>query len=330
MNGYPGLDHKVLTYSQNRISEVLAPSRRRSASGSTGRTSSVLQEKAAEVRQVLSGIDGAEDVRVQRIVTEPTIEIEVDLPKAQAAGIKPGDVRRAATTLVSGIQVGALFEEQKIFEVQVWGTPEVRRSVSDVENLLLDLPDGGHVTPGRGGRRAHRLVADVDRPRRRRRAASTSPPTSADASRRCGRRRPPAAAGRRSSSRSSTTPRSSATTPTRRARSASWPLFVLGAAIGIFLLLQAAFASWRLALAGFAGLLVAVGGGVRRRLDRRRAPHPGHRGRPAGRPRHGRAPGLELVVAASRLERDEGRPLSRDLVQPAPPSAAVRWSRPSA
>ena len=63
-------------------------------------------------------------------------------------------------------------------------------------------------------------------------------------------RRPRAADGATSRSRSSTTPRSSATTTTRRARSGGWPLFVLGAAIGIFLLLQAAFASWRLAVGG--------------------------------------------------------------------------------
>jgi Cu/Ag efflux pump CusA len=38
--------------------------------------------------------------------------------------------------------------------------------------------------------------------------------------------------------------------------------FALGAAIGIFLLLQAAFSSWRLAVVGFVGLLAAVSGGM--------------------------------------------------------------------
>jgi Cu/Ag efflux pump CusA len=38
--------------------------------------------------------------------------------------------------------------------------------------------------------------------------------------------------------------------------------FALGAAIGIFLLLQAAFSSWRLAVVGFLGLLAAVAGGM--------------------------------------------------------------------
>ncbi len=58
---------------------------------------------------------------------EPTIEIETDLARAQEYGIKPGDVRRAAAAiLITGIQVGNLFEEQKVFDVVVKGTPEMR------------------------------------------------------------------------------------------------------------------------------------------------------------------------------------------------------------
>jgi Cu/Ag efflux pump CusA len=49
-------------------------------------------------------------------------------------------VRRAATTLLSGIEVGNLFEEQKVFDVVVWGSPGVRGSLSDIENLLIDTP----------------------------------------------------------------------------------------------------------------------------------------------------------------------------------------------
>jgi Cu/Ag efflux pump CusA len=76
---------------------------------------------------------------------EPTVEIEVNLDSAQQFGVKPGDVRRAAATLLSGIQVGSLFEQQKVFDVVVWSKPEVRDTVDDISNLLIDTPGGGHV-----------------------------------------------------------------------------------------------------------------------------------------------------------------------------------------
>jgi Cu/Ag efflux pump CusA len=51
-------------------------------------------------------------------------------------------LRRSAAILISGISVGNLFEEQKIFAVVVWGRPELRDSISDVSNLMIPKPDG--------------------------------------------------------------------------------------------------------------------------------------------------------------------------------------------
>ena len=57
-------------------------------------------------------------------------------------------MRRAEATLLQGIEVGSVFEDQKVFEVIVKGTPETRRSVASVRDLLIDRPDGGHVRLG--------------------------------------------------------------------------------------------------------------------------------------------------------------------------------------
>src|SRR5438034_8631673 len=75
----------------------------------------------------------------------PTLEIEVNLDKAKHYGLKPGDVRRAATTLVSGLEVGNLFDEQKVFEVVVWGTPNTRRNLTSIQELLIETPSRGYV-----------------------------------------------------------------------------------------------------------------------------------------------------------------------------------------
>jgi Cu/Ag efflux pump CusA len=259
VNGYPGLERKVVTYSQNRISDTLATEQAPVRVRLYGQDLEVLKEKGAEVGTLLSGIDGAKDVRVQQIVTEPTIEIEVDLAKAQEAGIKPGDVRRAATTLVSGIQVGALFEEQKIFEVQVWGVPEVRRNASDIEGLLLDVPGGGQVTLGE--------VADV-------RIGSSPSSLDHDATSRSldvtaavgGRSRGDVVSDLKAQMDGVSFPLEYHAEvlgdyTDRTGAERKLTIFVLGSLLGIFLLLQAAFSSWRLALVAFAGLVAAVSGG---------------------------------------------------------------------
>jgi len=93
-------------------------------------------------------VRGIHDATVVTPVTEPTVQIQVDLDKAAAVNLKAGDIRRAATSLLSGIQVGNLFEEQKVFEVVVWGTPEHRESLSSIQDLLIETPSAGLVRLG--------------------------------------------------------------------------------------------------------------------------------------------------------------------------------------
>ena len=100
------------------------------------------------MKQALTGINGVVDSQVKLPAEQPTVEIEVDLAAAQRYGLKPGDIRRAAATLLSGIQVGSLFEAQKVFDVVVWGTPETRSSLTSIRELLIDTPSGGQVQLG--------------------------------------------------------------------------------------------------------------------------------------------------------------------------------------
>ena len=146
IDGYPGMESDILTYREQVLNRNLSGTGgKHHAVRVYGENPDLLRQKAEEVQKALSGISGITDPQVDYPPMEPTIEIEVDLEKAKNYGIKPGDVRRAAATLLAGIQVGSLFEGQKVFEVVVWGVPEVRNSINSVRNLLVDTPNGSHV-----------------------------------------------------------------------------------------------------------------------------------------------------------------------------------------
>jgi Cu/Ag efflux pump CusA len=145
MAGYPGLSPEVLTYLQAQVRKELSGNGDSLVVRVYGEDLNVIRQKAEEVQKILAATDGIVDAKVQYQTEMPTLEIEVDIDKAKRHGLKPGDVRRAATTLVSGLEVGSLFEEQKVFDVMVWGTPEARHSLSSIYELLIDTPAGGHV-----------------------------------------------------------------------------------------------------------------------------------------------------------------------------------------
>src|SRR6266545_2960913 len=220
-----------------------------------------LRRQAERVRQALSEIDGVVDARVEPQTEEPNVEVKVDLEAARAHQIKPGDVRRAAATLLQGIQVGSLFEEQKVFDVVVLGTPETRHSLTSIRDLLIDTPTGRQVRLGDvadvrvvptpdvirreavsrridvgaavSGRTVDSVLREVDERLARMQfpleyyAALLAPPDDV---------------------------------------LGGWSLreiaYLLAAAIGIFLILQAAFGSWRLSAALFVTLPLALAGGL--------------------------------------------------------------------
>jgi Cu/Ag efflux pump CusA len=113
-----------------------------------GEDLAVLRTTAQKVRNLVAGVDGVVTPTVQLPTEEPTIEIETKLDAARRHGIKPGDVRRADAVLLQGITVGSIFGKQKVFDVVVQGVPATRASVASVRNLLIDGPNGTSVRLG--------------------------------------------------------------------------------------------------------------------------------------------------------------------------------------
>ena len=148
VRSYPGLDTDVQTYPEERITQLLGGDEDAVVVRVYGQDLDVLRSKAGEVQQMLGGVKGVVDPVADLPLEEPTVRVKVDLAKAQQAGIKPGDVRRAAAAMLSGIQVGNLFEDQKVFEVVVWGAPAVRNSLTSIQDLAVTTPSGQPVRLG--------------------------------------------------------------------------------------------------------------------------------------------------------------------------------------
>jgi Cu/Ag efflux pump CusA len=108
----------------------------------------LLRRQADAVKAALGSVPGVVAPRVDPLVTQPTVDVQVDLDRARQYGLKPGDVRRDATTLASGLTAGNLYEQAKIFDVVVIGTPAQRASLPALRNTGIDTPDQGQVRLG--------------------------------------------------------------------------------------------------------------------------------------------------------------------------------------
>jgi Cu/Ag efflux pump CusA len=260
-SAYPGLHPEVLTYQDQRLRQVAATGTQSPLVVRVyGNDYRVLGAKAQEIAQLIAGVDGVSGPSVKLPAQEPAVEVEVSVTKAASHGIKPGDIRRAAAHVLSGTIAGTLFEQQKVFDVVVWGMPAKRDSLTDIHQLLIDTPSGKQVRLDE--------VADV-RVR----------PNPMDIKHDAVSRYVDVVADVRGRSLGSVTQEVQGLL-----RQVTFPLehhseilgdfaqqqrdrrrtlsYFLAAAIAIFFLLQACFASWRLASLLFLLLPVAMAGGV--------------------------------------------------------------------
>ena len=145
MHGYPGLRTDLVTYPGDRVGQVTASQRDDLLVRVYGADLGVLQQKAGDVRAMLTRVSGVANPVVRPIPQQPTVTVKVNLAAAQKYGLRPGDIRRDATTLTSGLIVGNLYEQSKIFDVVVWGAPQTRSNLTVLGNMLIDTPGGGQV-----------------------------------------------------------------------------------------------------------------------------------------------------------------------------------------
>lgn len=260
IDGYPGVDRNVQTYLRDKVGEALTGESNAIVVRIYGQQREVLRRKAEEVGQALAGIEGIVDLRASGQTEEPQVQVRVNLDAAGRASVKPGDVRRSSATVFSGLVVGYLFKEQKIYEVVVWGAPESRQSLNNLRDLWVEKAD-----------RTYARLGDVAA------VSMVSTPTSiqheriapyVDVVANVAGRDPGSVVDEVEDRMEKIQfaleyhPEILGEYAERQSAQRRMVGVAIAALIGIFLLLQACFRSWRLALIAFLALPAAMAGGV--------------------------------------------------------------------
>jgi Cu/Ag efflux pump CusA len=274
-DGTPGVRGTVSTYETDAMGGVMTAPPNEVVTRVYGPDYSTLQGLAGQVKSLMAGVPGVSSVRVQAQPQQPTIDVQVNLDAANKYGIAPGDIRREIAILVEGVTVGNFFQDQAVFDVTVQAIPDVRDSLHAINNLVIDGVNGQHVKVDQvasvsianeqsdirhqntslyldvaanvSGRSVGAVASDVTS-----RLGSVSLPVQYTTKVLSGVQLD---AGVQAGTEPGDTVVPGTTFP-------AFLAYVLGALLGIFLLGQAALGRWRLALAAFASLPVAMSGAM--------------------------------------------------------------------
>jgi CzcA family heavy metal efflux pump len=145
VDGYPGLYRDLLTYLRERIKEVLTGSSATLVIRVYGENLEILRAKAQDVKNAIADIEGVIDLKVKPQVLVPQIEVRVRPEIATQFGLNAGQIRNAVNLYLKGLKVGEFYQDQNIFDVVVRGEKAVGSNLETLRSIMIDTPTGSQV-----------------------------------------------------------------------------------------------------------------------------------------------------------------------------------------
>jgi cobalt-zinc-cadmium resistance protein CzcA len=142
---YPGVIFNFTQPAEDAVDEALTGLKSALAVKIYGSDLQVLEDKAMQVKRVLSQVSGFTDLTVVRELGQPSVQVDVDREKIARYGINVSDVENIIESGVGGSAATQVIQGEQLFDLVVRMKPEYRSSTREIGNLLVPTPSGQHV-----------------------------------------------------------------------------------------------------------------------------------------------------------------------------------------
>ncbi len=142
----PGLDYEFSAPMRMRLDEVSSGVKSDLGIKIFGDSLPLLQERAEELRAIVAGIPGAEDVSVGTSDGAMQLELDIDRDAIGRHGLNVADVQDAVEMGVRGMPVSEVVAGRRRFPIVVRLDAPYRSTPDAVGRILLRTPAGGTVT----------------------------------------------------------------------------------------------------------------------------------------------------------------------------------------
>jgi cobalt-zinc-cadmium resistance protein CzcA len=143
----PGNNYEFTQPIQMRFNELIAGVRSDVAVKVFGDEMPVLLETAEQVAEVLEGLPGAADVKVEQVTGLPFLTVVIDRPALSRYGLSLADVQEVVEIAIGGKAAGEVFEGDRRFDLVVRLPEDLRIDPEAMKRIPIALPaddaDGG-------------------------------------------------------------------------------------------------------------------------------------------------------------------------------------------
>jgi cobalt-zinc-cadmium resistance protein CzcA len=145
LESYPGIIFNFTQPAEDAVDEALTGLKSSLAVKVYGPDLNVLQDKALQIKQILSRVPGFTELTVVRELGQPSLLVDVDREKIARYGINVSDVEAVVQAAVGGQAATQVIQGEKLFDLVVRSEPQFRSNAHEISNLLVGTPSGGQV-----------------------------------------------------------------------------------------------------------------------------------------------------------------------------------------
>jgi cobalt-zinc-cadmium resistance protein CzcA len=144
----PGNNYEFTQPIQMRFNELISGVRADVAVKVFGDDMAVMEATAAQIAQVLQGVTGASDVKVEQTSGLPVLTLSIDRSRLARLGLSLAEVQDTVAIAVAGREAGAVFQGDRRADLLVRLPERLRSDLDALQRLPLRLPSGGQVPLG--------------------------------------------------------------------------------------------------------------------------------------------------------------------------------------
>ncbi len=146
LKGLPGVQVVMSQPIAARVAELLTGVRSDVAVKIFGDDLNILRAKANEIGKLASKVNGATDVRIERISGQQYLNIVIDRQAIARHGLNASDVHDVIETAIGGKIATEIFEGQRRFTAAVRFPEEFRGNVEAIKHIMFTSQNGARIS----------------------------------------------------------------------------------------------------------------------------------------------------------------------------------------
>lgn len=145
LKAIPGVQIVMAQPISDRVDEMVSGVRSDVAVKVFGDDLDKLRELAGEIARVAGGIQGSQDIRIERVSGQQYLSIEIDRQAIARYGLNVSDIHDVIEIAIGGKRATDIFEGERRFAAAVRLPEEFRNNEQAIRQLLVSTPNGTQV-----------------------------------------------------------------------------------------------------------------------------------------------------------------------------------------